>query len=187
MKTEKRQAFDSLVEQWSQCIKCPIGGMAKTHVFGKGSLQAEVVFIGEGPGKLENIEGRPFVGLAGRLLHDAITATNTPVICFFTNLVACRPTDRTGGSNRAPSFDEIRNCRERLQVTLQIIKPKKIILLGRVPQMALSGCLNHWRGLESVKVYSIYHPAFILRQGGVTSVSYQKYVKRLKEVFDAQV
>lgn len=175
----KQAWWEGLVEKWEGCKVCPIGERAKRHVFGKGSLFAQVAFIGEGPGRLEDMEGVPFIGAAGQLLNAALEdAGRQPVACFYTNLVACRPCDETGAPNRAPSETEIRNCSDRLRDTVQVVSPKVVVLLGRVPQRALecAGWMNAYR------VFHLEHPAFILRTGGKGSERYRAYVKKLRGI-----
>jgi len=179
----KRSMWDSLRDQYKNCAACPIGRHAKLHVFGRGSIHPEVLFIGEGPGKLEDLKGLPFVGQAGNLLTRAIRDTNMFRHCFFTNMVACRPCDDVGGINRAPSEQEIHNCSDRLKQTVEIMSPKVVVLLGRVAQKSLAAA----EYLKKYKVFWMHHPAFILRIGGVKSPIYLEFVNKLKEVFNATV
>lgn len=179
----RKQTWEALVQKWDGCKNCAIGEHAKWHVFGKGSLFPEVVFVGEGPGKFEDLQGQPFVGVAGQLLSIAIFQTRIQAKCFFTNLVACRPCDRIGSSNRPPSDQEIANCSERFRETVAITKPKVLALLGRVPQAALAGV--PWT--RQYRVFCLEHPAYIVRQGGVSGLAYKKYVVKLKEVLNAAI
>lgn len=173
----KQMLLDNLKDHWAGCTACPISEHAKQKVFGRGSLNAQVVFVGEGPGKLEDIEGVPFVGQAGRLLEAAIAETKIDARLFFTNLIACRPCDKLGGPNRAPSEIEIQNCSDRLSKTLFCVAPRVVVLLGKVPREAVAKA----DFLQGYRVFCLEHPAFILRCGGKKAPNYPNYVKKLKE------
>lgn len=169
----------ALVKEWKDCKLCPIGKVARSHVFYRGNLEAKVAFIGEGPGKSEDILGEPFVGRAGKLLDQAIRdAGQQPDEAFFTNLVACRPCDGLRKPNRAPSEAEVANCSDRLRKTLQIVLPGVIVWLGKVPQHYS----DKHRGAPWLSFF-LPHPAWILRCGGVGSEQYSKYVLKLREVY----
>lgn len=185
MKISKKEQWERLNEVWSKCRACNIGFRARKHVLGKGFLSPDVVFIGEGPGKTEDIEGAPFVGRAGQLLDKAIQQARffqepevvRPTV-FFTNLVACRPCNVLGGPNREPLEREIINCRPRLLETLYILNPQCIVAVGG---LARDWILPHAR--KDIKKYHILHPAYILRQGGESSPVWKHYVKSIQEVF----
>lgn len=172
--------FEKLREQWEGCRKCPIGGYAIKHVFGRGDPKSKVVFIGEGPGRSEDVIGLPFVGRAGKLLEAAIEAAGfSAKSAFFTNLLACRPCDKDGGPNRAPLDIEVVNCSSRLKDILSAMKPKAVVWLGRVPQ-SHAPLFREWTKARS---FHLYHPAFILRLGGTKSDAFGPYTLRIKEIF----
>lgn len=188
MKT-KSVLWRELTDRYESCVLCPIGTLAHTHVFGRGHLSPEILFIGEGPGKLEDIKGLPFVGLAGQLLVSAIreaggqpinTMGPLPVKCFFTNLVCCRPCDNAGTANRPPSEKEILNCKERLQQTVQLLVPKMIVLLGTISKKALANA----EYLKPYKLRFMVHPAYVCRRGGINSPSYIEYVNEMKGIIN---
>jgi len=185
----QRQLWDAMLGSYEDCQSCDIGTFAKKHVFGRGPLDSKIVFIGEGPGKLEDLEGKPFVGRAGQLLSKAIKATGSKLNCFYTNLVLCRPCDRLGGPNRPPTEQEVNNCKERLRVTLRTINPRVVVLLGRTARMAL-GNEKPLLGdpmFAKLKVFTMEHPAFILRVGGTKSPAFPIYVQKIKEALNAAV
>lgn len=138
------------------------------------------MFIGEGPGRSEDVVGEAFVGRAGQLLRAAIDeAGENPDKVGFTNLVACRPCDGVRSPNRKPDIVEVVNCRPRLLRVLEIVQPQVLVLCGRVPQQLaprkqLAG---------SYQIFHVVHPAFIARQGGKSSDAYKDLVKQLEKVF----
>jgi len=163
---------------WEGCCRCKIGRWAENRVLGVGHIPADVMFIGEGPGKSEDALGEPFVGPAGRLLRKARQSAGAFVSnrCFFTNLVACRPCDNAAGPNRTPTWGEITKCRTRLEKTIDIVKPKVIITLGATP----TGVMRRYG--SDVVLFSLYHPAYVSRKGGVGSPAFKDYVRKLKQV-----
>lgn len=157
------------VREWEECTKCEIGKIAHEHVFCRGTLPCDLLFVGEGPGKTEDVMGRPFVGQAGRLLdlwmHEAnmhVAASryiHIPVKFAVTNLVLCRPCDRLGGPNRAPTPCEQGNCRPRLSHFLQeIARPRGLVTLGKVAAANLPS--------YELPRLELIHPAAVIRNGG---------------------
>lgn len=172
-------SFARLVREWDGCRRCPLGQFANKTVLYRGSLNARVMFIGEGPGRSEDILGEPFVGRAGKLLDQAIRdAGQIPAGAFFTNLVACRPCDSLRSPNRPPEEGEIEKCAKRLQETIRIVRPACIVWLGKVPQFSASD-------FDPGKAITFFlpHPAWLLRVGGSKSDWYRKFVLNLREVY----
>ncbi|MBN1521745.1 MAG: uracil-DNA glycosylase [Candidatus Aureabacteria bacterium] len=148
------------------CTRCQLFSTRKNTVFGEGSPDASLVFVGEAPGADEDLQGRPFVGRAGQLLTKIIRAIgferSDVYIC---NILKCRPPE-----NRTPLPSEIIECREYILSQLDIIKPKVICTLGSVASQAL---LNTTEGITKLrgrfydfcgaKLMPTYHPAFLLR------------------------
>lgn len=166
---------------WETCERCKLCKSRKTVVMGRGQFPADVLFVGEGPGKAEDTLGTPFVGPAGKLLSSAIDfACKTLDIdepsMYLTNLVACRPTDRIGGPNRVPKDEECLACHPRIETIYKLVKPKIVVLLGKVPQRFL--------GKTFPRTYYLEHPAFILRQGGTTSPRFLTYSRNLADIFE---
>ncbi|HLG18617.1 MAG TPA: uracil-DNA glycosylase [Bdellovibrionota bacterium] len=149
-----------------ECTRCKLHRGRKKLVFGVGNPNAELVFVGEAPGRDEDIQGEPFVGRAGQLLNDIIEAIgfkrNEVYIC---NVVKCRPPE-----NRNPEPDEIETCEPFLVAQLAAIRPKIICALGKFaaqtllkmesPISQLRGKLFNYHG---VSLMPTYHPAFLLR------------------------
>ncbi len=157
----------SLQEEISRCTKCPLH-LSRTHVvFGDG--EGPFVMVGEAPGRNEDLQGKPFVGQAGRVLNELLEKSGMERRRFFiTNVVKCRPP-----GNRNPTWDEIRSCKPYLDRQIEIISPPAIIALGRFSATVLLGMerlitLKEYRGRVLDSIYGIplvitYHPASVLR------------------------
>jgi uracil-DNA glycosylase family 4 len=149
------------------CQRCKLG-KGRTHlVFGEGSAEASLVFVGEGPGHDEDMAGRPFVGESGKLLTRIIEKgmglTRRDV--YICNVVKCHPP-----KNRDPEADEIEACIPFLREQLQIIRPVVICTLGRVAGQTLLGKAfkiteqrGQWRTYQHVPLMPTFHPAYLLR------------------------
>ncbi len=162
---EKKAQMESLRSQVSVCKMCRLHEKRTNTVFGDGALSAELMFIGEGPGKDEDLKGLPFVGKAGQLLTKMITAMQFDRReVYIANIVKCRPPN-----NRNPEDDEANTCISYLYRQIEIISPKVIILLGAVPLKHLLGLTGiseihgTWHEFNGIKVMPVYHPAYLLR------------------------
>ena len=155
-----------LRECLGDCRRCKLAKERSNIVFGDGDPNAEIVFVGEGPGFHEDRQGIPFVGKAGQLLNKMIFAMGIErADVYIANVVKCRPPN-----NRDPAPDEIMQCSPFLYKQLETINPKVIITLGRFASQCLldtsrsmgsmRGRWQDWRGIE---VMPTYHPAFLLR------------------------
>lgn len=163
---EKEKIIAPVRERALVCKKCKLCG-GRTHVvFGEGSMDAQLVFVGEGPGRDEDRQGRPFVGAAGQLLTKIIEAMKMRrEEVYICNVVKCRPPN-----NRPPEPDEIAACHEYLEAQLATIQPKVVCALGKTaaaslleteaPMSALRGRTFDWKGSTLVVTY---HPAYLLR------------------------
>jgi DNA polymerase len=135
-------------------------------VFGEGNEKATLMFIGEGPGYDEDLQGKPFVGRAGQLLTKIIESVNlSREEVYITNIIKCRPPQ-----NRNPESDEIQSCHPFLMKQISVIQPKIICALGTFSAQTLLKTdtkITALRGkvydLEGIKVIPTYHPAFLLR------------------------
>jgi uracil-DNA glycosylase family 4 len=153
-------------EDLGDCTRCKLHKGRNKLVFGDGNPKAQLVFVGEGPGADEDMQGLPFVGRAGKLLTQMIEAMGLQrrdvYIC---NVVKCRPPE-----NRAPEPDEVATCSPYLLRQIDVIHPKVIVCLGAVAAKTL---LNTTRGISSFrgewldwrghKLMATYHPAYLLR------------------------
>jgi len=164
--------YEILVQQVHDCTLCTLSQKRNRAVPGEGNLDADIVFIGEGPGFHEDQQGRPFVGPAGRLLEELLASISlTREDVYITNMVKCRPPN-----NRDPLPGEIQACKPYLDRQIEIIGPKVIVTLGRyslgrffpdVPIGKARGQAWSWNGLL---IYPVYHPAAALRNGSLRSI-----------------
>lgn len=160
-------SFGTFADEIKNCVKC--SNLAKTRtqvVFGYGNENADVVVVGEAPGADEDIQGKPFVGRAGKLLTDILKAINfSRDEVFICNILKCRPPE-----NRNPLPDEIANCEPYLFKQLEMIKPKLILAVGTFAAQTLlktKDPLGKMRGkfhdYKGIKMMVTYHPAALLR------------------------
>lgn len=153
------------------CLACALGPGRLHFVFGEGDPGAGLMFIGEGPGRDEDLQGRPFVGKAGELLDRMIGAIGlSRQQVYIANVVKCRPPD-----NRTPHPEEAAACLGYLRRQIELIQPKVIVTLGATPLRELLGAKEgitkvrgQWKRLEaggrSIPVMPTFHPAYVLRQ-----------------------
>jgi DNA polymerase len=148
------------------CTRCKLHHGRTKLVFGDGNPKADLVFVGEGPGRDEDLQGLPFVGRAGKLLNQMIEAMGLQrKHVYICNVVKCRPPE-----NRAPEKDEIETCSPFLLRQLDAIAPKVIVCLGSVAAQTLlqtNRGISHFRGewqeFRGTKLMATYHPAYLLR------------------------
>ena len=155
-----------LRQEVTVCKKCKLHRTRTNPVFGEGSHKADLMFIGEGPGRDEDLQGRPFVGKAGQLLTKIISAMglNRKEV-YICNIVKCRPP-----KNRDPEKDEINACIAYLKGQIEFISPKALCVLGRVSGQTLFGNdfgitkdRGKWLAYMDIPVMPTYHPAYLLR------------------------
>ena len=158
--------WDALYEECIHCQKCGLAETRTNVVFGEGARDAEVMFIGEGPGEQEDRTGRPFVGRAGQLLDDMLAMIDLKrEKVFIGNMVKCRPPQ-----NRDPLNVEQEACIGYLRNQVALIKPKIIVCLGRIAAMKLIRedfkiTKEHGKWFEKAGVWmmAMYHPSALLR------------------------
>lgn len=182
-----RMIWERHVKTWESCVRCPLGEKCSSHVLGRGTLPADILFIGEAPGPEEDLKGQPFVGRSGKLLDCLIRDTRRRLrsrqepsqsfTYFIANTLACYPDDGQGGF-RAPLKTELEQCSPRVVDVTHQVQPKGIILLGKSALAAYNTYyaqfLKTWPG----PTLHVYHPSYLLRRGGTTSQEY-------KETYDA--
>ena len=160
--------WENLQNECLQCRACALADTRKNVVFGMGNTEAEVLFIGEGPGANEDEQGLPFVGAAGKLLDDMLEMIGLArESVYITNIVKCRPP-----RNRDPLNTEKDACIGYLRRQVALMRPKIIVCLGRIAAMELIKpdfkiTQEHGQFMEksSVLMTALYHPAALLRDG----------------------
>jgi uracil-DNA glycosylase len=169
-----------------ECVRCKLSKNRKSIVFGEGSPAARLIFIGEAPGREEDIQGRPFVGEAGMLLTRLIERMGLQRDdIYIANIVKCRPP-----MNRDPEKDEIATCRSFIERQIEIIKPEVIVTLGRIalqtlmnnPDLKITGVRGNFLDFNGIAVMPTFHPAYLLRNPKdkwLTWSDAQKVMKRL--------
>jgi DNA polymerase len=167
-------AFEELRRRVLQCTRCPhLVASRKNVVFGVGTPEAELVFVGEAPGMEEDEQGEPFVGPAGQLLTKIIQAMGfSRDQVYIANILKCRPdTPGQTSGNRKPTPTEMATCFPYLREQLQLIQPKVIVALGATAVEGLLGKVGvgitrlrgQWQEWEGIPVMPTYHPAYLLR------------------------
>ncbi|MCE9673519.1 uracil-DNA glycosylase [Myxococcus stipitatus] len=162
----ERPTLDQVRRELGDCRRCKLCSGRKNIVFGSGNPRAQLVFVGEGPGENEDLQGVPFVGAAGELLTKMIEAMgfrrDDVYIC---NVVKCRPP-----GNRNPEPDEIEACEPFLRAQLAAIQPKVVVALGKFAAQTLlrdstpiTRMRGNWRVYEGIQLMPTFHPAYLLR------------------------
>ena len=170
----KAAAFAALRERAMACVKCAhLASSRKNVVFGVGSIDAQLMFIGEAPGADEDEQGKPFVGKAGQLLTKIIQATGLQrADVYIGNILKCRPdTPGQSAGNRKPTSDEMATCIPYLHEQIDLIRPKVIVALGATAVEGLLGktigitkLRGTWKTYRGIPLMPTYHPAYLLRK-----------------------
>ena len=163
---DKPAALKIIREDIGECTRCRLHKGRTNLVFGVGNVNAEIMFVGEGPGADEDAQGEPFVGRAGQLLNNMISAMGLRrEDVYIANVVKCRPP-----GNRTPEKDECDTCSPFLMRQIEVIKPKVIVALGAVAAknlLAMSDSMANLRGrwydFKDSRLLVTYHPAYLLR------------------------
>jgi len=183
------QSWEELEAACKICEKCELYKTRTNVVFGVGSRNAEVLFIGEGPGENEDLKGEPFVGRAGALLDDMLKIIGLSRYnnIFIANIVKCRPP-----GNRDPHQTEREMCKEWLRSQISLISPKIIVCLGRIAaadiidnEIKITQDHGKWFEKDGIKHMALYHPAALLRDPHKkpdTFVDLKNLEKMIKEI-----
>ena len=163
---DKQSFLNSLRDEIGDCQLCRLSKGRRNIVFGEGNPEAKIMFIGEGPGREEDIQARPFVGDAGQVLTNLIRKMGLKrKEVYIANIVKCRPPN-----NRDPEEDEKAACSPFLEKQIEIIKPGIIIALGRIAAHTLTGSsipITKLRGnffkYKDIPVMPTFHPAYLMR------------------------
>lgn len=158
--------WEQLEETAKECKKCKLCQNRNNVVFGTGNRQASLMFIGEGPGADEDLQGTPFVGKAGRLMNMAFEAIGLKrEEVYIANIVKCRPP-----GNRNPQDDEANACLDYLRNQVILVKPKIIVLLGSVAlknilgkEYGITASRGKWIERKGILYMPTWHPAALLR------------------------
>ena len=168
------------------CRRCKLHSGRTQVVFGVGNPNATLMFVGEGPGRDEDLQGEPFVGRAGQLLTDIITKGMglRREDVYIANVVKCRPPQ-----NRNPEPDEVASCEPFLKKQIELIRPKIIVALGKfavqtltqskVPITRLRG---NWHAYMGIKLMPTFHPAYLLRNPMDKKLVWEDIKKVIKEM-----
>ncbi len=164
------ESLDEIVEEILSCKKCPLWETNTNYVPGEGDPHAEVVFVGEAPGKEEDLQGRPFVGAAGKLLTQMIESVLNldRRDVYIANILKCRPPN-----NRDPHSEEVEACSPYLVRQINAIKPKVLVCMGKhaasfvfdmygMDFPGISKVKGQLKEVNGMKIIAVYHPAAIL-------------------------
>ncbi|GEM_PF-185332 len=182
-------AWETLRSEALSCTRCPLARGRTQVVFGVGDPSADLMFVGEGPGREEDLAGEPFVGRSGQLL-DRLLAEELGIDrsrCYIANVVKCRPPE-----NRDPAPDEIEACRRYLEAQIDLVDPVVVVTLGNVAARLLLGTTAGIKALRG-RAYPYrrghlvptYHPAFALRSGGQVVAEMRADLVRAKHLLGA--
>lgn len=162
----RAQTLEEIRDDLGDCQRCRLAAMRNNIVFGAGHPHARLVFVGEGPGRDEDLQGHPFVGEAGKLLERILFAMGlSREQVYICNVIKCRPPQ-----NRNPSTEEISACEPFLQRQLAAIRPQVIVALGKFAaqtllqqQVAISKLRGTWHSYQNIPLMPTFHPAYLLR------------------------
>jgi uracil-DNA glycosylase len=180
------QSLEDLRAAIGDCQRCKLCSGRTNLVFGVGNPHANLMFVGEGPGRDEDLQGEPFVGRAGQLLTDIITKGMglKREDVYIANVVKCRPPE-----NRNPEPDEVAACEPFLKKQIDLIRPKIIVGLGKfavqtllqskVPITKLRG---NWHSYHGIKLMPTFHPAYLLRNPADKKLVWEDIKKVIKEL-----
>ncbi len=163
---DKSAALRAIREDLGECVRCRLSQARKHIVFGAGDPEAQLLFVGEGPGADEDEQGLPFVGRAGQLLNNMIQAMGLErKQVYIANVVKCRPP-----GNRVPERDECDTCSPFLLRQIDVVSPRVIVALGATAARTLLGTVEsmaklrgQWHDLNGTRLAVTYHPAYLLR------------------------
>jgi len=190
----KEQQLKKLAKKIKTCSACPLARRRTQAVPGEGNAATKIIFVGEGPGKQEDEQGRPFVGQAGKLLDELFEEAGLErKDIFITNIVKCRPP-----GNRDPQEEEIQACWPYLEQQIEIINPQLIIPLGRHAMYKflpdnLKISRDHGKVFKKLEqrtgqyrfYYPVYHPAAALYHGSIKEIlkrDFKKIPRVLKKI-----
>lgn len=177
------ESLEEIEEVVKKCSKCNLCKNRTNIVFGTGNKEADVMFIGEGPGADEDREGIPFVGKAGKLMNQAFLGIGiSREDVYIGNIVKCRPPN-----NRTPLKEEATACLDYLRNQVMIIKPKIVVLLGNTAlknilgeEYGITASRGKWIDKKGIKYLPTFHPAALLRDDS-KKIDFWNDLKMLKQ------
>ncbi|MBT9132496.1 MAG: hypothetical protein DDT33_01014 [Firmicutes bacterium] len=181
--------LNELYKKIEDCQQCSLGKTRTKLVFGTGSEEAEVVFVGEAPGYYEDQKGEPFVGEAGKLLTELLEKIGIKRSeVYIANVLKCRPP-----GNRDPAPEEVEICKEHLLQQIEVIKPKVVCTLGNFATQVILGKkvpISRVRGTPTLTkeffVFPLYHPAAVLHQRWMLE-PLEKDFQKLREFLNSPI
>jgi len=184
MSNNAETSLRDLHEKILTCTLCPLSGGRHKAVPGGGPVNAKTMFIGEGPGRQEDLEGRPFVGRAGKFLEECLQSIGLQrEQVFITNIVKCRPTEKAGNwvKDRKPTTEEVAACKPYLDQQIELLRPEVICTLGDTARSQVfkrfgleEDTIGHVHGrlflAGSVRLVPLYHPAAALYDNSLRQI-----------------
>ena len=178
------QTWEELEEACKNCNKCKLCANRNNVVIGTGNRNAKIMFIGEGPGADEDLQGIPFVGKAGKLMDRAFEGIGIKrEEVYIANIVKCRPPN-----NRNPEYEEADACKEYLGSQINLVKPEIIILLGSVAlknilgkEYGITSSRGKWFEKDGIKCLPTFHPAALLRDE-TKKIDFWNDLKKVKQL-----
>lgn len=182
------EILEQLAREISVCTKCALHESRKKAVTGEGPADAEIMFIGEGPGFHENEQGRPFVGASGKFLDQLLEQAGvTRADVFIANVVKCRPP-----ANRDPQPEELQACNAYLEGQIEAINPSIIVTLGRIsmgryfPGAKITSVHGQMQKIDGRFIIPMYHPAAALHQPALRPAILADFAKLPEQLNEAR-
>ena len=189
---DRDAALREIADRIAACRECPLAATRPNTVPGGGCLDPDIMFIGEGPGREEDLQGIPFVGRSGALLDRLIKRMGyTRGQVFIANIVKCRATENYEmQKDRPPSTEEMSACIHYLVEQIAIVRPKVLVTLGNTALEGLFGFRGitskrgQWLEFEGIPAMPTYHPSFLLRGGGDQGQRFWELWEDMLQVFE---